>query len=34
MKRFSYKILDTSEIEPDLTRSDFPHIYFEEDKKK
>jgi len=34
MKRFEYKILDAAEIEPDLTKSDFPHIHFEEDREK
>ena len=34
MKRFEYKISDAAEIEPDLTKSDFPHIHFEEDREK
>ena len=34
MKIFKYKILDAVEIEPDLTRSDLHHIYFEEDREK
>ena len=34
MKRFEYKILDAAVIEPDLTKSDFPHIHFEEAREK
>ena len=34
MKRFEYKILDAAVIEPDLTKSDFPHIHYEEDREK
>ena len=34
MKRFEYKILDVAVIEPDLTKSDFPHIHFEEAREK
>ena len=29
MKKFEYKILDADKIEPDLTKSDFPHINYE-----
>ena len=32
--RFEYKILDAAVIEPDLTKSDFPHIHFEEAREK
>ena len=34
MKKFEYKILDADKIEPDLTKSDFPHIHYEEDREK
>jgi len=34
MRKFEYKILDADKIEPDLTKSDFPHIDYEEDREK
>ena len=34
MRKFEYKIVDADKIEPNLTKSDFPHIDYEEDRKK